>query len=63
MLTHFAFVFILQKVGCDRQFGSEKVYDRCLLCGGNGSLCALTEATYTKNYRVYGKKIEGKTYE
>jgi len=42
------------KVGCDWQFGSEKVYDRCLLCGGNGSLCALTEATYTKNYRVYG---------
>ncbi|KAK2556766.1 A disintegrin and metalloproteinase with thrombospondin motifs 6 [Acropora cervicornis] len=42
------------KVGCDWQFGSEKVYDRCLLCGGNGSLCALTEATYTKNYRVWG---------
>lgn len=23
----------------------------------------MTEATYTKNYRVYGKKIEGKTYK
>ena len=32
------------------------MYDRCLNCGGDGGSCVLTKRSYTKNYRVYGKK-------
>ncbi|KAJ7383377.1 metalloendopeptidase [Desmophyllum pertusum] len=43
-------------VGCDKILRSEKVFDRCLNCGGDGGSCALTKGIYTKNYRVYGAK-------
>ena len=46
----------MQKVGCDKKLRSGKVFDRCLNCGGDGSSCVLTNRTYTKDYRVYGKK-------
>lgn len=35
--------------------GFVKVYDWCLYCGGNGSLCILLEDIYRKDYCKYGK--------
>ena len=45
----------MQMVGCDKKLLSGKLFDRCLICGGDGSSCVLIKGLYNKNYRVYGK--------
>ncbi|XP_028401263.1 A disintegrin and metalloproteinase with thrombospondin motifs 18-like [Dendronephthya gigantea] len=41
-------------VGCDYNLGSGRRLDRCKVCGGDGSSCALNIFNYTKAYRGYG---------
>ena len=38
---------VCQKLGCDLQFGSNKVLDRCGVCGGRGESCAANVNTYS----------------
>ncbi|XP_069463280.1 A disintegrin and metalloproteinase with thrombospondin motifs 4 [Ambystoma mexicanum] len=34
--------------GCDRVIGSKKKFDKCMVCGGNGSTCTKTYGSFTK---------------
>ncbi|XP_073473189.1 A disintegrin and metalloproteinase with thrombospondin motifs 1 [Aquarana catesbeiana] len=36
------------KAGCDRIIGSSKKFDKCGVCGGNGSTCKKVSANFTK---------------
>ncbi|KAJ3580630.1 hypothetical protein NHX12_034328, partial [Muraenolepis orangiensis] len=36
------------KVGCDREFGSHKVDDKCGVCGGDNSHCRTVKGTFTR---------------
>ncbi|XP_075053228.1 A disintegrin and metalloproteinase with thrombospondin motifs 1 [Mixophyes fleayi] len=36
------------KAGCDRVIGSSKKFDKCGVCGGNGSTCKKISGTFTK---------------
>ena len=44
----------LQEVGCDRALLSQKYYDRCRVCDGDGSTCKLIQNTYTAVHRKRG---------
>ena len=45
----------MQDVGCDYKLGSGTRLDRCKVCGGDGSSCALNIFNYTKHYHGYGE--------
>lgn len=41
------------KAGCDRVIGSNKKFDKCGICGGNGSTCKKVSGTFTKSRPGY----------
>lgn len=45
-----------QKVGCDREIGSNKVEDKCGVCGGDNSHCRTVKGTFTRTPKKPGKK-------
>lgn len=44
-----------QKVGCDREIGSNKVEDKCGVCGGDNSHCRTVKGTFTRTPKKAGK--------
>lgn len=46
----------LQKVGCDREIGSNKVEDKCGVCGGDNSHCRTVKGTFTRTPKKAGKE-------
>lgn len=36
------------KAGCDRMIGSNKKFDKCGICGGNGSTCKKVSGTLVR---------------
>uniref|UniRef100_H0W816 ADAM metallopeptidase with thrombospondin type 1 motif 3 n=1 Tax=Cavia porcellus TaxID=10141 RepID=H0W816_CAVPO len=44
------------KVGCDKEIGSNKVEDKCGVCGGDSSHCRTVKGTFTRAPRKPGKK-------
>ncbi|XP_061134542.1 A disintegrin and metalloproteinase with thrombospondin motifs 3 isoform X2 [Syngnathus typhle] len=43
------------KVGCDREIGSNKVDDKCGVCGGDNSHCRTVKGTFTRTPKKAGK--------
>nr|XP_045017115.1 A disintegrin and metalloproteinase with thrombospondin motifs 3 isoform X3 [Jaculus jaculus] len=43
------------KVGCDKEIGSNKVEDKCGVCGGDNSHCRTVKGTFTRAPRKLGK--------
>ncbi|XP_073695633.1 A disintegrin and metalloproteinase with thrombospondin motifs 3 [Garra rufa] len=43
------------KVGCDREIGSNKVEDKCGVCGGDNSHCRTVKGTFTRVPKKAGK--------
>lgn len=52
--TCLSFWFI-QMVGCDREIGSNKVEDKCGVCGGHNSHCRTIKGTFTRTPKKTGK--------
>lgn len=48
-------IFSHQKVGCDKEIGSNKVEDKCGVCGGDNSHCRTVKGTFTRTPRKLGK--------
>ncbi|XP_040898791.1 A disintegrin and metalloproteinase with thrombospondin motifs 3 [Toxotes jaculatrix] len=42
------------KVGCDREIGSDKVEDKCGVCGGDNSHCRTVKGTFTRTPKKAG---------
>ncbi|MEQ2168763.1 A disintegrin and metalloproteinase with thrombospondin motifs 3 [Goodea atripinnis] len=42
------------KVGCDREIGSNKVEDKCGVCGGDNSHCRTVKGTFTRTPKKPG---------
>ncbi|XP_023614428.1 A disintegrin and metalloproteinase with thrombospondin motifs 3 [Myotis lucifugus] len=42
------------KVGCDKEIGSNKVEDKCGVCGGDNSHCQTVKGTFTRTPRKLG---------
>ncbi|XP_057183994.1 A disintegrin and metalloproteinase with thrombospondin motifs 3 isoform X2 [Triplophysa rosa] len=42
------------KVGCDREIGSNKVEDKCGVCGGDNSHCRTVKGTFTRTPKKTG---------
>ncbi|KAI1900374.1 hypothetical protein AGOR_G00049300 [Albula goreensis] len=42
------------KVGCDREIGSNKVEDKCGVCGGDNSHCRTVKGTFTRTAKKAG---------
>uniref|UniRef100_A0A8C6UHK7 ADAM metallopeptidase with thrombospondin type 1 motif, 3 n=1 Tax=Neogobius melanostomus TaxID=47308 RepID=A0A8C6UHK7_9GOBI len=42
------------KVGCDREIGSNKVEDKCGVCGGDNSHCRTVKGTFTRTPKKAG---------
>lgn len=38
-----------QPVGCDRELGSPKEFDECMVCGGDGTTCKKYSRTVNLN--------------
>lgn len=51
-------IFSPQKVGCDKEIGSNKVEDKCGVCGGDNSHCRTVKGTFTRTPRKLGKMSE-----
>lgn len=45
---------VLQKVGCDKEIGSNKVEDKCGVCGGDNSHCRTVKGTFTRTPKKTG---------
>ncbi|XP_034758382.1 A disintegrin and metalloproteinase with thrombospondin motifs 3-like isoform X2 [Acipenser ruthenus] len=45
------------KVGCDREIGSNKVEDKCGVCGGDNSHCRTVKGTFTRTPKKPGKQL------
>ncbi|XP_061528320.1 A disintegrin and metalloproteinase with thrombospondin motifs 3 isoform X2 [Phycodurus eques] len=45
------------KVGCDREIGSNKVEDKCGVCGGDNSHCRTVKGTFTRTPKKAGKTL------
>ncbi|XP_072880765.1 A disintegrin and metalloproteinase with thrombospondin motifs 3-like isoform X3 [Hemitrygon akajei] len=45
------------KVGCDKEIGSNKVDDKCGVCGGDNSHCRTVKGTFTRTPKKLGKKL------
>ncbi|OCT69470.1 A disintegrin and metalloproteinase with thrombospondin motifs 4 [Xenopus laevis] len=43
--------------GCDRIIGSKKKFDKCMVCGGNGSTCTKTYGSFTKPRYGYNNVV------
>ncbi|XP_076023553.1 A disintegrin and metalloproteinase with thrombospondin motifs 3 isoform X2 [Genypterus blacodes] len=43
------------KVGCDREIGSNKVEDKCGVCGGHNSHCRTIKGSFTRTPKKTGK--------
>ncbi|XP_061586706.1 A disintegrin and metalloproteinase with thrombospondin motifs 3 [Cololabis saira] len=43
------------KVGCDREIGSNKVEDKCGVCGGDNSHCRTVKGSFTRTPKKPGK--------
>ncbi|KAM9743337.1 LOW QUALITY PROTEIN: A disintegrin and metalloproteinase with thrombospondin motifs 3 [Menidia menidia] len=43
------------KVGCDREIGSNKVEDKCGVCGGDNSHCRTVKGTFSRTPKKPGK--------
>ncbi|XP_062307164.1 A disintegrin and metalloproteinase with thrombospondin motifs 3 isoform X1 [Osmerus eperlanus] len=43
------------KVGCDKEIGSNKVEDKCGVCGGDNSHCRTVKGTFTRTPKKAGK--------
>ncbi|XP_031198840.1 A disintegrin and metalloproteinase with thrombospondin motifs 3 isoform X1 [Mastomys coucha] len=43
------------KVGCDKEIGSNKVEDKCGVCGGDNSHCRTVKGTFSRTPRKLGK--------
>lgn len=46
----FFFLFLAQRVGCDRVLGSTAVPDACGVCKGDNSTCKTYKGQYTKQH-------------
>ncbi|KAL7982182.1 hypothetical protein Chor_001239 [Crotalus horridus] len=44
-----------QKVGCDKEIGSNKAEDKCGVCGGDNSHCRTVKGTFTRIPKKSGK--------
>ncbi|XP_019349080.1 A disintegrin and metalloproteinase with thrombospondin motifs 3 [Alligator mississippiensis] len=42
------------KVGCDKEIGSNKVEDKCGVCGGDNSHCRTVKGTFTRTPKKFG---------
>lgn len=42
-------------MGCDKEIGSNKVEDKCGVCGGDNSHCRTVKGTFTRTPRKLGK--------
>lgn len=51
----FFLLFILQKVGCDKEIGSNKAEDKCGVCGGDNSHCRTVKGTFTRTPKKLGR--------
>ncbi|XP_041084640.1 A disintegrin and metalloproteinase with thrombospondin motifs 3-like isoform X2 [Polyodon spathula] len=45
------------KVGCDKEIGSNKVEDKCGVCGGDNSHCRTVKGTFTRTPKKPGKQL------
>ncbi|XP_066430165.1 A disintegrin and metalloproteinase with thrombospondin motifs 3 isoform X2 [Eleutherodactylus coqui] len=45
------------KVGCDKEIGSNKVEDKCGVCGGDNSHCRTVKGTFTRTPKKTGKQL------
>ncbi|XP_065541313.1 A disintegrin and metalloproteinase with thrombospondin motifs 3 isoform X1 [Lathamus discolor] len=45
------------KVGCDKEIGSNKVEDKCGVCGGDNSHCRTVKGTFTRTPKKLGKHL------
>lgn len=54
-LFFFPPLFLLQKVGCDKEIGSNKVEDKCGVCGGDNSHCRTVKGTFTRTPKKLGR--------
>ncbi|XP_038154202.1 A disintegrin and metalloproteinase with thrombospondin motifs 3 isoform X3 [Cyprinodon tularosa] len=45
------------KVGCDREIGSNKVEDKCGVCGGDNTHCRTMKGTFTRTPKKPGKQL------
>ncbi|KAM6346067.1 LOW QUALITY PROTEIN: A disintegrin and metalloproteinase with thrombospondin motifs 3-like [Podargus strigoides] len=45
------------KVGCDKEIGSNKVEDKCGVCGGDNSHCQTVKGTFTRTPKKLGKHL------
>lgn len=61
LMLHFIAMLInvlhLQKVGCDKEIGSNKVDDKCGVCGGDNSHCRTVKGTFTRTPKKQGRNI------
>lgn len=55
-------IWVLQKVGCDKEIGSNKGEDRCGVCGGDNSHCRTVKGTFTRTPKKPGKNSLIKKY-
>uniref|UniRef100_A0A4W5L9Q3 ADAMTS/ADAMTS-like cysteine-rich domain-containing protein n=1 Tax=Hucho hucho TaxID=62062 RepID=A0A4W5L9Q3_9TELE len=46
---------VFQKVGCDKEIGSNKVEDKCGVCGGDNSHCRTVKGTFTRTPKKAGR--------
>lgn len=51
------FLSAFQKVGCDKEIGSDKEEDRCGVCGGDNSHCRTVKGTFTRTPKKAGIKF------
>ncbi|XP_075058445.1 A disintegrin and metalloproteinase with thrombospondin motifs 3 isoform X3 [Mixophyes fleayi] len=45
------------KVGCDKEIGSNKLEDKCGVCGGDNSHCRTVKGTFTRTPKKPGKQL------
>ncbi|XP_049670888.1 A disintegrin and metalloproteinase with thrombospondin motifs 3 isoform X1 [Accipiter gentilis] len=45
------------KVGCDKEIGSNKLEDKCGVCGGDNSHCRTVKGTFTRTPKKLGKHL------
>lgn len=48
------FSILLQSPGCDGYLGSEKVMDRCGICGGDNSTCRIVSGVFERSLSRIG---------
>lgn len=53
----FFWFFLLQKVGCDKEIGSNKAEDKCGVCGGDNSHCRTVKGTFTRIPKKLGRNL------